>query len=143
MNRLIFALIAGGVFGVGMSHSGMVNPERVLGFFDVLGAWDPTLGFVMAGAMIPMAIAWLIRARMARSVLGTELPGPASKVVDAKLIGGSAVFGIGWGVSGLCPGAVVPALATGGWPVLLFFVAMALGIMLTRAALTRRYVANA
>ncbi len=143
MNRLVFALVAGAVFGVGMSHSGMVNPARVLGFFDLLGAWDPTLGFVMAGAMIPMAGAWLIRRRMTQSVLGAELPGPPSKVIDAKLIGGSATFGIGWGVAGLCPGAVVPALATGGWPVLLFFVAMAVGIMLTRMALTRYYVANA
>jgi hypothetical protein len=64
-------------------------------------------------------------------------------VIDGKLVGGSALFGVGWGVAGLCPGAVVPALATGGWPVLLFFVAMAIGIMLTRIALTRRYVANA
>lgn len=143
MNRLVVALIAGAIFGVGMSHSGMVNPARVLGFFDVLGAWDPTLGFVMAGAMVPMALAWIVRRRMARSVLGAQLPGPASPVVDARLIGGAATFGVGWGVAGLCPGAVVPALATGGWPVLLFFIAMAAGIVLARAALTRRLVANA
>lgn len=143
MDRLAFALIAGAVFGVGMSHSDMVNPARVLGFFDVLGAWDPTLAFVMAGGMIPMAAAWFIRRRMARSVLGAELPGPPSKVIDAKLIGGAAVFGVGWGVSGLCPGAVVPAMAYGGWPILLFFVSMGLGLFLARTALTRRFVANA
>ena len=76
MMRPLLALIAGAVFGAGMWLSGMTNPARVLGFFDVAGAWDPTLAFVMAGAIVPAAIAWRLRARMERSVLGAELPGP-------------------------------------------------------------------
>jgi uncharacterized membrane protein YedE/YeeE len=128
--RALFALISGAVFGVGMALSGMTNPARVLGFFDVAGAWDPTLAFVMGGAMLPMIVAWRIRARMARSVLGADLPGPASKVIDARLVGGSAIFGLGWGIVGLCPGAVVPAHAYGGWPVALFLAAMMAGLLL-------------
>jgi uncharacterized membrane protein YedE/YeeE len=128
--RALFALLAGSVFGVGMSISGMTNPQRVLGFFDVAGAWDPTLAFVMGGAMVPMIVAWRLRARMEKAVLGADLPGPPSKVVDAKLVGGSALFGLGWGIVGLCPGAVVPALAFGGWPVALFLAAMLAGLIL-------------
>jgi uncharacterized membrane protein YedE/YeeE len=128
--RALFALIAGSVFGVGMSISGMTNPQRVLGFFDVAGGWDPTLAFVMGGAMIPMIVAWRIRARMEKSVLGADLPGPPSKTIDAKLVGGSALFGLGWGIVGLCPGAVVPALAFGGWPVALFLAAMLAGLLI-------------
>ena len=111
MIRFFAAILAGMVFGVGMAISGMTDPFRVLGFFDVTGAWDPTLLFVMGGAMLPMAVAWRIRAGMTESVLGAPLPGPASTTIDAKLIGGSAVFGIGWGIAGICPGAVIPALA--------------------------------
>ena len=130
MIRALFALVAGSIFGVGMSISGMTNPARVLGFFDVAGTWDPTLAFVMGGAMIPMIVAWRLRARMQKSVLGAALPGPASKVIDAKLVGGSALFGLGWGIVGLCPGAVVPALAFGGWPVALFLAAMIAGLLI-------------
>jgi uncharacterized membrane protein YedE/YeeE len=128
--RFLMAIVAGAVFGVGMSLSGMTNPARVLGFFDVAGAWDPTLAFVMGGAMIPMIFAWRKRRTMERSLLGAELPGPPSRTIDAKLIGGSALFGLGWGIVGLCPGAVVPALAFGGWPVAVFLIAMLAGIML-------------
>lgn len=134
MARLLFALIAGAVFGVGMSLSGMTDPARVLGFFDVLGTWDPTLAFVMGGALVPMAVAWRIRARMQQSVLAAELPGPASPRIDASLIGGSALFGVGWGIIGLCPGAIVPALAFGGWPVLVFLLAMLVGLIASHLA---------
>jgi uncharacterized membrane protein YedE/YeeE len=132
MIRPLFALLAGAVFGVGMSISGMTDPARVLGFFDPIGGWDPTLGFVMGGAMAPMILAWRLRARMTRSALGDELPGPASRVIDARLIGGSALFGLGWGIAGVCPGAVVPALAFGGWPVALFALAMVAGMVAAR-----------
>jgi hypothetical protein len=126
--RIVIAAIAGIVFGFGMALSGMTDPARVLGFFDVLGAWDPTLIFVMGGALVPMAVAWRIRAGMERSVSGDSLPGPASTAIDARLLGGAAVFGVGWGVVGLCPGAVVPALVYGGWPVWLFAVALIAGL---------------
>lgn len=130
MIRFLAATLAGAVFGTGMAISGMTDPARVLGFFDVTGAWDPTLAFVMAGALLPMVIAWRLRAKMDKSVLGAELPGPAGKTIDAKLIGGAAIFGIGWGIAGICPGAVIPALAYGGWPVAVFLIAMLAGMVL-------------
>ncbi len=132
MIRVLAALAAGAVFGVGMTLSGMTNPARVLGFFDVAGAWDPTLAFVMGGALLPMAVAWRVRAGMRDSALGCALPGPASSVIDARLLGGAALFGAGWGIVGLCPGAVVPALAFGGWPVAVFLLAMLAGMSLAR-----------
>ncbi len=132
MRQLALALAAGAVFGVGMAISGMTDPARVLGFFDVAGDWDPTLIFVMGGALSVMAAAWAVRARMTRSVLGADLPGPAAPRVDARLVGGSITFGLGWGIVGLCPGAVVPALGFGGWPVALFLAAMLAGMALAR-----------
>lgn len=129
---MLAALLAGSVFGVGMALSGMTDPARVLGFFDVAGDWDPTLLFVMAGALSVMAVAWRVRGRMDVSLIGEPLPGPPSRTVDARLVGGSLLFGIGWGIVGLCPGAVVPALGYGGWPVALFLVAMLAGMALAR-----------
>ena len=132
MIRLVASLLTGAVFGVGMALSGMTNPARVLGFFDVAGAWDPTLAFVMGGAMLPMILAWRLRAGMEKSVLGADLPGPPSRTIDAKLVGGSALFGLGWGIAGICPGAVIPALAYGGWAVGVFAIAMLAGMGLVR-----------
>jgi uncharacterized membrane protein YedE/YeeE len=130
MMRLLASLAAGAVFGVGMALSGMTNPARVLGFFDVFGAWDPTLAFVMGGAMLPMIAAWRMRARMEVSALGAALPGPPSRHIDRRLIGGSVLFGFGWGIAGVCPGAVIPALAYGGWPVGVFAIALLIGMAL-------------
>jgi uncharacterized membrane protein YedE/YeeE len=141
--RLLGAALAGAVFGLGMTVSGMTDPARVLGFFDVLGAWDPTLAFVMAGALAPMAVAWRVRARMSRSALGAPLPPAPSPAIDARLVGGAALFGAGWGIVGLCPGAVIPALAFGGWPVALFLVAMLAGMMLARTGVARATPAKA
>lgn len=130
MNRFFASIAAGLVFGIGMAISGMTDPARVLGFFDVAGQWDPTLLFVMVGALLPMAVAWRLRARMSASVLGAPLPGPAATNIDARLLGGAALFGLGWGIVGLCPGAVVPALAYGGWPLIVFVAAMLGGMAL-------------
>ncbi len=141
--RVLFAALAGAIFGVGMSLSGMTDPARVLGFFDVLGSWDPTLAFVMGGAMLPMLVAWQIRRRLQKSLLGSDLPEPASPTIDARLVGGSAVFGLGWGIVGLCPGAVIPAAATGGWPVLVFLAAMLVGIVATRIVISSAKAAPA
>ncbi|MGF1659125.1 MAG: DUF6691 family protein [Rubrimonas sp.] len=126
-----------------MSISGMTNPARVLGFFDLAGAWDPTLMFVMGGALAVMAVAWAARARMARPVLGAEFPGAPSQTIDARLVGGSVVFGLGWGIVGLCPGAVVPALGFGGWPVALFLAAMLAGMALARSLAQQMNAARA
>ena len=138
MSRLVAAVLIGIVFGVGMSVSGMTDPQRVLAFFDVAGQWDPTLAFVMGGAIVPMSIAWRIRARMQKSVLGETLPGPASTAIDGRLLGGSAIFGMGWGIVGLCPGAIVPVLGAGSWPVFAYLAAMLAGMLLARAWLAGR-----
>jgi uncharacterized membrane protein YedE/YeeE len=89
----------------------------------------------MAGALLPMAVAWRVRARMDQSALGCPLPGPASRAIDARLLGGAALFGAGWGIVGLCPGAVIPALAFGGWPVAAFLAAMLAGMAIARSRL--------
>ena len=138
MSRILIAALAGAFFGAGMMLSGMANAAPVLNFFDVLGNWDPTLAWVMGGALVPMAIAWRIRARMQQSVLGETLPGPASSTIDTRLIAGGTLFGMGWGIVGICPGAVVPALGVGGWPILLFAVVMLTAIGVTRFWLNRQ-----
>ena len=132
MKRLLVSGVCGVVFGLGMALSGMADPARVLAFFDVVGNFDPTLAFVMAGALVPMAIAWRIRRRLNKSVLGAELPGPASAVIDVRLLGGAALFGAGWGIVGLCPGALVPALSLGGLEVLVHLGAVLVGMLVTR-----------
>lgn len=129
MARLIFAFIAGGLFGAGLFISGMTDTTKVQGWLDVFGAWDPTLAFVMGGAMIPMAIAWLIRNRRTTSLVGTPLPPAPTTEIDSKLILGSVMFGIGWGLVGLCPGPSIAALSYGG-PSLYVFLAAMLGGML-------------
>ena len=105
MSRIISALGAGLVFGLGIAISGMGNPAKVLNFFDVFGIWDPSLVFVMGGALITTAIGYRIvfRAKFA-PMFDTKFHLPTSKTIDAKLVGGSALFGVGWGISGFCPG---------------------------------------
>ena len=128
--RSIVALVSGLVFGVGLVVSDMINPARVRGFLDLFGgAWDPTLAFVMGGALTVMAIAWAVTSKRSGSLLGHSLPGKPSGAIDARLLGGAAVFGLGWGLVGLCPGPAIAGLFLGGWPVLLFIAAMLAGMM--------------
>lgn len=128
MARLLIALLSGSLFGAGLVVSGMTNPAKVQGWLDVFGHWDPTLAFVLGGAMIPMAIAWRIAARMPCSLSGAALPGPASHQLDRRLIGGSALFGLGWGIAGLCPGPALASLGFGGAAIWTFVAAMLVGI---------------
>ncbi|AKK00592.1 MULTISPECIES: YeeE/YedE family protein [Pseudomonas] len=131
------AFIAGVLFGFGLLLSGMTNPAKVLAFLDLGGAWDPSLGLVMAGA-IGAAIGPLTWARRrSRSLLGNPMQWPAKRELDRRLIGGSLVFGIGWGIAGICPGPAVALLLTGHWQVILFSVAMLVGMLLF-SALERR-----
>lgn len=140
--RLIAALIAGGMFGAGLVLSGMTDTRRVQGFLDLFGQWDPTLAFVMGGAMLPMAVAWRIAARRTHSLTGLALPAKPAVRLDAPLIAGSALFGAGWGLAGLCPGPALATAASGGLPVLVFLIAMAAGMLAAIPARRRANVAR-
>lgn len=132
--RLIIALLAGGLFGVGLVVSDMINPARVLAFLDLgSGKWDPTLAFVMAGGMQPMLIAWRVTKRMESPSAGS-FPAPPLPRPDRNLIVGAGLFGIGWGLVGLCPGPAFSALLLGGWPVGIFIAAMLIGMAVHRFA---------
>lgn len=115
--RLLFALIAGGLFGAGLLVSGMTDTTKVQGWLDLFGNWDPTLAFVMGGAIIPMVIAWrLVPGR--QPLLGGAFPPPGDPILDRRLIVGSVAFGMGWGLSGLCPGPAIASITFGGVNVL-------------------------
>lgn len=128
MQRLIFALTAGGLFGAGLFVSGMTDTSKVQGWLDVFGNWDPTLAFVMGGAILPMAIAWAF-ARGRKPLVGGEFPAPSDPKIGRNLVLGSVLFGAGWGLAGLCPGPSVASLSYGGWPHWVFFAAMLAGMI--------------
>ena len=127
--RWVTAFAAGGLFGAGLVVSGMVDTRRVQGWLDFLGAWDPTLAFVMAGAILPMAVAWMVAARQGRSLLGTPIPARMSAVITRDLILGSSLFGAGWALAGLCPGPAMAVLGFAGVPGLVFLLAMGAGML--------------
>jgi uncharacterized membrane protein YedE/YeeE len=118
----VTALLAGLLFGIGLIVSGMANPGKVLGFLDLAGRWDPSLAFVMAGAITVGALAFSIAKRRKDSYLGLPMQIPTSTVVTARLILGSAAFGVGWGLAGFCPGPALVALGA-GYPKAIGFVA--------------------
>lgn len=127
--HLIASYLIGLVFGVGISISGMANPAKVLNFFDVAGAWDPSLAFVMGGAVIITFIGYRFVLRRPTPFLGETFQLPTRADLDLPLIGGSATFGIGWGIAGFCPGGALPALGTGRSEVLIFVAALLVGII--------------
>lgn len=127
--RAVFAALSGGLFGAGLLVSGMTDTTRVQGWLDVFGKWDPTLAFVLGGAILPMAIAWRVAARRRVSLLGTALPGPATDKLDPALIAGSVLFGAGWALAGLCPGPAIASLSFGGWGGVAFLLAMLAGML--------------
>ncbi len=136
--RITVALLSGSLFGYGLSLSGMVDPARVLGFLDIAsGRWDPSLMFVLGGAVCIVFIALTIQRRLQRPVFDTQFQIPERTDIDARLIGGSVLFGIGWGLAGFCPGPALSALTTGLTPVLLFIVAMIAGMLLHDRVLAR------
>lgn len=128
--RTLFALLAGMLFGAGLALSGMADPARVRGFLDLFGAWDPTLGFVMAGAMLPMAVAWRVQRRQRHAFSGDTFALPPTRRIDARLAVGALLFGVGWGVAGLCPGPAIANLALNPLAVLPFVLAMLAGMLL-------------
>ena len=136
--RILMALLSGALFGLGLVVSDMVNPARILGFLDVAaiasGGWDPTLAFVMAGALVPMALAWRLAARRSAPVCGGAFPDRPASGIDARLASGAAVFGAGWGLVGFCPGPSLAALGGGSPEALVFVAAMLAGMLLYRFA---------
>jgi len=127
--RLIAAFFIGGLFGVGLLISGMTDTRKVIGWLDIFGDWDPTLAFVMGGAIIPMAIAWQIAARRASPALGGTFPSPPEPRLGRNLVLGSVLFGMGWGLAGLCPGPAIASITWGGTGGAVFLVAMILGMV--------------
>lgn len=136
MARTLFGLIAafavGLVLGIGLAVSGMMNPAKVLGFLDFAGNWDPTLGLVMAGALIAAAPGFAIARHRRVPVIGGEFEIPTTWTVDAPLIVGALLFGIGWGLVGFCPGPAIAAAGTGLPEVYVFVAAMTAGMALFR-----------
>jgi uncharacterized protein len=127
---LLMALLAGLVFGLGLIVSGMTDPSKVTGFLDLAGAWDPSLAFVMGGAIGVGLIAFRIARTRTQALLGGAMHLPASRQIDRRLVLGGLTFGIGWGLAGFCPGPALASLATGGSKPLIFTAAMLLGMVI-------------
>jgi uncharacterized protein len=125
---IVTALVAGLLFGIGLIVSGMADPSKVLGFLDLAGAWDPSLAFVMTGAIAVGLVAFAVARRRRRSLIGLEMKLPASATVDRRLVGGSLLFGVGWGIAGLCPGPGLVALGMGKPKAAVFVLAMLAGM---------------
>jgi uncharacterized membrane protein YedE/YeeE len=133
MNRILSALAAGLVFGLGIAISGMGNPAKVLNFFDPFGTWDPSLALVMGGALTTTMIGYrVIFGRRTAPLFDATFHLPAARAIDARLVGGAALFGVGWGITGFCPGGAIPALGFAPWPTALFLISMGAGILLAR-----------
>jgi uncharacterized membrane protein YedE/YeeE len=128
MLRNTVNLFAGALFGLGLTVSGMVNPAKIIGFLDFAGDWDPTLAFVMGGALLVTIPAFHLILRRPRPILADNFDLPTKKGVDSRLLAGSAIFGIGWGLAGFCPGPAVTAMASALAPVFVFVAAMVAGM---------------
>jgi uncharacterized membrane protein YedE/YeeE len=126
--RLVSTYLIGLIFGVGISISGMANPAKVLNFFDIAGTWDPSLVFVMGGAVVVAFLGYKIVLRRPVPMLDAKFHLPDNPRIDARLLGGSALFGVGWGIAGFCPGGALPALGTGQIDVFVFVAALIAGI---------------
>ncbi len=125
--RYVISIIAGSLFGAGLFLSGMTDTTKVQGWLDVFGDWDPTLAFVMGGAILPMLLAWRMTAHRT-PLTGGRFPEPTGSLIDRKLVFGSVAFGAGWGLAGLCPGPAIASLSYGGAGGLVFLAAMLVGM---------------
>lgn len=128
--KLLSAFVAGLVFGLGLLLSGMADPSKVIAFLDLAGAWDPSLGFVMGGAIIVASIGFFFASKRSRAVLGDVMRMPTATRINRRLVLGSLVFGAGWGLAGYCPGPVVASLLSGRSEPLIFVIAMLAGMTL-------------
>jgi uncharacterized membrane protein YedE/YeeE len=133
----IAALIAGLVFGAGLALSGMVNPMKVVNFLDLFGTWDPTLIFVMGAGLAVTFIGYRLVLARPKPLYADAFSLPATTLIDGRLIGGSVLFGLGWGLTGFCPGPAIASLVFGLWPSVLFVAAMAVGMIATKLIMRR------
>ena len=141
--RLVSTYLIGLIFGVGISISGMANPAKVLNFFDIAGTWDPSLVFVMGGAVVVAFFGYRIVLRRPAPVLDAKFHLPDNPRIDARLLGGSALFGIGWGIAGFCPGGALPALGTGQIDVLVFVAALVARIFAAKGLMALTHARDA
>ena len=133
MNKLVSAFLIGALFGLGIAIAGMANPAKVLNFFDIAGTWDPSLAFVMGGGLVVAFFGYrVVFGTRKKPVFESKFALPGQKAIDGKLVGGAAIFGIGWGIAGFCPGGVVPALGLGYSETGIFLAAMIAGIVAAR-----------
>ena len=128
MKYNLAALLAGLLFGFGLLLSGMANPEKVLGFLDIAGAWDPSLALVMAGAIGVGVLAFALAGKQERSLLGADMKLPQARHIDKRLVVGGLMFGAGWGIAGFCPGPALVALGAGEGKAFIFVAAMIAGM---------------
>lgn len=135
--RLASAFAIGLIFGLGIALSGMINPAKVLNFFDLAGTWDPSLAFVMAGALAVAVPGYRLVLRRPAPVMEHRFQLPDTRVIDRRLVLGSATFGVGWGIAGFCPGGALPALGTGEPGVYLFVASLIAGLLLARVIQSR------
>lgn len=126
--KIFTALLAGLLFGVGLILSGMTDPSKVLGFLDLTGNWNPSLAFVMGGALLVGSIVFPLVAKRPKAILGDTMHLPTATQIDRRLVLGSLAFGVGWGLAGYCPGPALASLAQGGTKPLLFFFSMLVGM---------------
>ena len=132
MARILTGLAAGFLFGVGLAVSGMINPAKVLNFLDIFGRWDASLAFVMLGAVVTSAIGYRLAFRRGRPLFESKFMLPTRQDIDSKLLAGSAIFGIGWGLGGYCPGPAISGLGFGAPETIVFVTAMAAGMIVWR-----------
>ena len=137
MTRLITALIIGAVFGIGLAIAGMLNPSKVIGFLDIFGDWDPSLAFVMGGGVLVNAIGHRFVMKRKAPIQCATFSMPTSTKFDKPLVIGSVIFGVGWGLAGLCPGPVVASLLLNGQAILPFFGLMIVGLLVGRIVMRR------
>lgn len=133
MRQIVAALFAGVLFGVGLTVSRMIDPAKVLGFLDVAGPWDPSLALVLAGAAGTAAIGYRLVLGRARPMLAGSFALPTRRDIDLRLLGGAALFGVGWGLVGLCPGPALVGLGVAFGPVAIFVAAMVAGMAIFKA----------
>ena len=137
IERTLVPALSGVIFGAGLALGGMTDPARVRGFLDLFGEWDPTLAFVMGGAVIVMVIAWQIQSRLGKPLFAESFSLPGTQDLNPRLIGGAALFGVGWGIAGLCPGPGFAALVIEPAGAAIFLVSMFAGIGLMRLTESR------